>query len=257
MAPLGVCPLFGYSLSLPGVNSLDVTISPGRVRRGGQLSFVVDSSTTTRAPYVGPAPVRQGRSGRSRSPLPPPGAIPELDIRLLSQVITVVSQVEHGADTPQNNLLFRMGNVIRVMRPSPRGEQRARAERWSAARRQHEPRPRLNPGGTGPTDHDPGSRYRYVSCTTGRRLVEPAPGHPIGLPNRGAQTFPTIEPFSPAARGDICSRVPAREGSSRSDGGAAGLPLVAGERTSGARAGACRREVVAPARSRQAWLRPR
>ncbi|MDT7625409.1 MAG: hypothetical protein QOF99_6310, partial [Pseudonocardiales bacterium] len=115
-------------------------------RRGGQLSFVVDDSTTTTARYVGPAPVRQGRSGRSRSPPPPPGAILELDIRLLSQVITVVSRVEHGADTRQNNLAFRMEYVIRVMRRSPREACRARPERRSAARWQHEPGPRLNPG---------------------------------------------------------------------------------------------------------------
>jgi hypothetical protein len=43
----------------------------------------------------------------------------------------------------------------------------------------------------------------------------------------------------------------------RSGGGAVGLPLVAGERTSGARAGVSRREVVTPARSRWVCLRPR
>jgi hypothetical protein len=127
-----------------------------------------DDSTTTTARYVGPAPVRQGRSGRSRSPPPPPGAISELDIRLLSQVITVVSRVEHGAGTRQNNLAFRMEYVIRVMRRHPREALRARPERRSAARWQHEPRTPVEPRpAPAPALGDPGSRCRHVSCTTG------------------------------------------------------------------------------------------
>lgn len=83
---------------------------------------------------------------------------PELDIRLLSQVITVLSHVEHGPDTRINNLVFRMVNMIRVTHLRPWGGRRARPERRSVALRRRKPRLRAEPRPPpGPTPCDPRS----------------------------------------------------------------------------------------------------